>query len=87
MNSTFEEFTRLIGERYGNPNAVFASGKLQGRQKIRIIVHDGDDAGRIIGATATGQRDRRGHHIVLATDGTGRKYRLAVRGRDVLIKW
>jgi len=85
--TTFDDFARLVGKRYGNPNAVFASGKLTGQQKVRVITYDAEEEGTFIDAVATGKRDRRGHHIVLATDGSGRKYRLAVRGRNVLVKW
>lgn len=87
MNSVFDEFAKLVGKRYGNPNAVFVSGRLNGQRKVRVITYEANGDGRVIGATTTGKRDRRGHHIVIATDGVGRKYRLAVPRRNVLIKW
>jgi hypothetical protein len=84
MNPAFEKFLDMVAERHGNPNAVFATQRLLPKQKVRVIHHETQ---QIIEAVATGKRDRRGHQILTLTDGNGRKWKLVVKRRDILVQW
>ncbi len=75
-------FLQLVAERYGNPNAVWCSGRLKNGQEVKAIL-PGED--RFVVAMATG-RKKNSRHILKYRIGN-RNWELIIPTRDILIEW
>lgn len=77
----------ILKQKYGDPNVVWASGKLRAGQKVKIVIRDEQHGGdRIVEAIATGKQ-RKGKNIIRYINQKNRTWMLPMDNQNIQIEW